>query len=296
MLENEANETFTKIPLDCGLEDFNFFEEERGKRQLINPACNELSFVYVVAYLFKLYAERANKNIRFVLSKFHLYNFDKAAFEYHLNEAFALRTVISHFIRDTKKEDVQKQNICSTFYYNNTMKHYPENEDDWGKCLYKLMMDACTNLENLNICLKKLADEADADIIEEWSYTTYRYIPREEMKTIAQKIILMYDVPVSEIEFIDRNIGILNSRLQIRNFNSAEESREFIKGLIDDLLNSVEYLPPCPLRGNEIAELFQVKGRRIGEIKKIAMQIFSVNPNIQKATLIQKVRDSIQQN
>lgn len=293
ILEYEANKIFTNIPLDCGLKDFDFFEKEREKRQLINLACNELSFFYVVAYLFKLYAERSNKNIRFVMGKFHLYDLDKTAFEHHLNETFALRTVISHFIRDTKKEDVQKQHICSTFYYNNTMKHYPENEDDWGKCLYKLMMDACTHLENLNICLKKLADEADADIIEEWTYTTYRYIPKEEMKAIARRIIITYDVPVSEIDFIDRNIGILSTRLQMRNFNSAKESREFLKGLVDDLLNSVEYLPPCPLRGNEIAELFHVKGRKIGEIKKIAMQIFSINPHIEKAKLVEKVRDAL---
>lgn len=99
---------FTKKASNIGL-DFAFFEHETIYKIYRNNY--ELTFIYIIAYLYKLYIERGKTNIKYIIKKYNLFRIEKDESVQHLKIVNDFRTYLFHFLNLSEKhnESIKKK-------------------------------------------------------------------------------------------------------------------------------------------------------------------------------------------
>lgn len=247
---------------------------------------DELSFYKLTSWLYKLYFEAGNHNIKFIETKFDAYGINPGE---HKKDIHALRTFFQHILDENSNSDLERLNYVENFYNENIGKKFPSNDRDWSICVELLVVESLMYLEKILECLHEIKnDEFQNVIVEDWEMKIAGEIKIFEVISICEKItkeIGYYLVDAKE--FTKRNYDKwVKEAALLKGENNEKKFRPIIER---DLLKK-DY---SPLSGTDIIEHFKIDpGPHVGELLSLSKEIFNEDP-CSKETLLQKLNDHI---
>lgn len=284
---NDINNTF-RVGLRSYEFENDFFLQENDLN--IIRHCNELSFLYVIAFLYKLYEERGKVNLKYVIKKYNIFNIDKDQSEKHLEVVHDFRTFLFHFLDETQNHNKSIKKRVQLWFLGIIGKTIPETEEEWGKCVISILADAKEFLTTIKQCLCKTIELNDESIIEEWLRYVKRDLPKHKIMELLIEVIKKYEIVMDERVFLEKNISKIKNKMNLLNFELYESIENKVKLEIENLIFQPGNVT-CPLSGEDIQKVFKVSGKQLGVIKNKAIKIFNNDIYLTKTELIGKLND-----
>lgn len=266
--------------------DFFLYEDDLN----IFRDCNELSFLYVIAFLYKLYVERGKLNLKYVIKKYNVFNIDKNQSERHLKVVHDFRTFMFHFLDTTQSHNKDIKKRVQLWFLAAIGKAMPETEEEWGKCVISMLTDAKDFLSSISQCLCKIIELNDDSIMKEWLMYVKRDLPKYKIMELLIEVVQKYEIGMDMEIFLDKNISRIKDKVNSFNFDLYERIENKVKLEIENLIFQPGNVT-CPLSGEEIQKVFKVSGKQLGTIKNKAIQIFNNDIYLTKDELIDKLSD-----
>lgn len=285
----EIDLNFSDSLSDKGFEGTFFVSEEEYS---VLRECNELTFIYTVAFLYKLYIERGRNNVKYLLKKYNIFNLNKNDAEMNLQDVTCFRTYFFHFLDSSlphNKETIKKTQLW--FLYQ-TGKDRPLTEEEWENCVLKILDDAKKFLNTLKDCLQKLIELDDDRLYNEWLTYLKKDLPKYKIRKIIVDVMSKYELSFDVDVFLEKNISKLQAKINL--FDS--EQIEYIENNTELLIENLIFQPGvlmCPLSGSEIENRFGVTGKELGKMKRKAIQIFEENVYLTKEDIVEALENSI---
>ncbi len=238
----------------------------------------EIGFLRAVSWLYVHYFEAGNIGVKFLVRKFEVYSIDSTrAGVGHQDIVQRLRTYLQHNLDPHKERGAVIQRACSEWFAQACGTVDPSAEEEWQRCLLKLLDDALKFIEALSSCVRQIErDESREMMLEQWRFALDRHFPPYKFDELVAKVasdLGRADDPQQvRLRYYDK----WNKELSLKSgdWDPATEARKLIEhALLNEMTNVL------PITGADIIQRFGIRpGPRVGEILKQARQLYSESP------------------
>lgn len=277
------------ISIDISSIEVFDMKEVSNFKPKFNPP--ELGLIYLISYLYILYYEIANVNIKYLIGKFDAYNVDPDnTCNTHRKLVHDLRTYFNHSILFNKEGDSKILLGCHRWFYSCCQTAVPDKDEEWKICLTILLEKAVCFVKILLECVKSIERDSSfrEEIGKEWqffrnkNYSPYKLDQMIEL--IANDMGREYIDPSKfRKKYYDRWKRELDFRRDI--FDYDIEMRKLIEASIVN-----EIIPTIPITGDDIMEYFAIgPGSEVGAVYRKAQEIYFKEP-CKKDELLQKLK------
>ncbi|WP_435354253.1 hypothetical protein [Emticicia sp. SJ17W-69] len=279
---NEINNSAANISSG----EIKFFEEITV---IVKFSNSELCFNSLISWLYILFHENSSKNIDFIRKKITAYNISLTDDGINLKKlVHAFRTIFQHqmdFINS--RSDIEKRNLCHSWYYEVIIKQEPVNETDWNICINKVLDSAIEMLNAVLTCLKEIKKSEHLSlVIDEWEKTILRNYTVHDFEKILIKVLSNLGLE----GYFDTNV------LVKKNINSWRKELDILPDDFNFEIYGYKILERfiikkeiIPIDGHDLISIGFPKGKVITDLLLKAREIFYNNPcNKQELLLIIK--------
>jgi len=288
-LEEEINKTFREIPYNELKQPF-FMSED-----LPSLECeSELKFRKMISYLYKLFVERSNGNLK-ILAEFspsqHVTQDDILNVTETVHD---FRTIFEHYLPPKEKHSQKIKNNCILWYRLVLSKNYPETRRDWSRCFDKIAEESVASLKLASSVLLDLKEKNNLFVFEQWTYRQLRHIPKYRKITILDEIkgryALNYDSNVLYSRFQKR----IETELELMEYEVPYQKMDHqVYCILEKIVLSLEEFP-CPVSGREVEEKYNVSGKTLGDLMKKVIAYYRRNSRVHtKETLFAYIESEI---
>lgn len=253
--------------------------------------CHEAGFLRLVSWLYVLYRESGRVSVPFLVDQLDSYDLDRdGRCRDHPDTVNCLRTMLQHGLDERDQRDLQLLLSASHWLAGECGKEYPENQEDWERCLRALLRDSYEFLASLKECLQQIAaGEFHVGIVREWSYRCTRSRPPHEFDQLIS--LIASDFGMDQLEpaaFRKRHYDAWSKELEVLNFTHdfEIEARKLIER---DLFR----FPVLPITATDIMSEFGLSpGPSVGEYRRRAETIYTEKP-CSRLELLERLRSAI---
>jgi hypothetical protein len=244
---------------------------------------DELSFLKLTSWLYKLYFEAGHNNIKFLENKFHTYGINLGE---HKKDVHALRTYFQHVLDENSNSDLDLLNYVENLFIENIGRKMPSSDNDWSLCVELLVVGSLNYLEKIHECLDEISNDEFKDvIINDWQMKIEGGIKIYAVIPLCKKITeeIGYEF-IDAKEFTRKNY---DKWVKEASFLKGDNNEEKLRPIIQRDLLKNDY---SPLNGIDIIEHFKIDpGPRVGELLSLSKKIFSNDPS-SKEILLKKLK------
>lgn len=253
--------------------------------------CNQLGFLMTISYLYTLYIERGKISIKFMKQRIKQeVNEEFQSIDKHLKVINAMRTYLQHSLLLENEHDLNTRDICDNWFIEVLKKPYPTNEEEWLICVNSILNETFKCLVSIDKSIGNLyIIETKDEIIHEWMKCIEEYIGPEQFDEVLSIAMSdmgkeALDIKIFRMKHYDSWMRDINAFS--RPFDFSKEARKLVEYSL--IHNSPKYIP---INGEDIMEHFDMKpGIQVGEILKLAYQIYNENP-CTKEELLQRLEE-----
>lgn len=248
--------------------------------------CYEAGFLRLVSWLYMLYYESGQSEVRFLIDKFDVYQLDmEHVSRKHYKEVKVLRTTLQHNMDLDKAKGLDYKQISDAWFQRSIHQNLPTSAIEWQRCLSVLVDDAFLFLGDSNETVNLIeVDEFCRSIVDEWNVRSSRNHQPYEFDKIIEVVASEFGLEYFDvIKFRKQNAEMWLRELQLRLgvFDFQVESRKLIER---DIIRK----PVLPITAIDIMERFNiVPGKQVRELMDLATRIYIDKPCNKADLLIQ---------
>jgi hypothetical protein len=251
----------------------------------------ELCFNNLISWLYIFVYEATGRNLDFILKKIISYNIGVSPAGKNINKHIhAFRTVLQHNLDLTNSEsDIEKQNLCNSWFYEKIGKNAPITDEEWIECLSMLLQESIELYIAVSACINRISRSEHLDIVlDEWEKIISRNYSIYDYEKILIKVLKNLDLN----NFFNPNLIAKKYKDEWRKdiellpdgFNFEIEAYKIIERFL--LKRDI-----IPIDGNDLISIGVKPGRKLMELLIMGRELFYKSPCNKEALLsqIQKI-------
>jgi len=262
---------------------------ERTSHRIPHLMHPELGFIRISSWLFVLYFEVGRIGTNFLEEHMDGYQIDAdKAIRIHRTRVQDLRTYLQHNLDFSTTHDQNIFATCLGWFREACGTAVPKSEDEWMKCVERLLEEAGLYLGSLSACLRSMEQDEVADSIREaWILRRTRYHAPHQFDALIP--IVASDMGrdfIDVIAFRKRNYDLWVSRLKglTTEYSFDIEARKLIE---DTLMKDPS--AALPITGADIiTHLGVAPGPEVGRWLVEARKLYNEQP-CTKAVLLERL-------
>lgn len=289
---NTINELYDTLFVDEQIQfDNSFFRTNENEPDIFRDN-NELLFLYSISFIYNLYHDRGQSNIDFIIGKMRGEQLNDS--KQHKELINSLRTYFFHFLSNKRKNDNDKKRDVTFFYFEVCGQELPIDDEDWKKCVCKIIEEANTFLSNIILCIKN----SDKLLLKkEWLSNKTRELPVQELKDSIKNYIIIYDIRIECNSYYQRIEKHLTKEFKQVSHNNLQYKQimEHMDNFIGNLIEKRTEVPPL-ISGKDLLNRFDIEpGPKMKEMINYANRKHQESPCINtKEYYLDLVRDKFQ--
>lgn len=258
----------------------------------VNFSNHQLTFNNLISWHYVIFHEYSSLNIDFITKKIEAYNLSQEEHSSNLKKlVHAFRTIFQHQMDfDQSISDREKKYFCDNWIERILGKTPPTNEEQWFKCVVKLLEISEDFFNSILNCLIEIEKSEHCEIvIEEWlKLIEVNYQPLD-----FERVLLKVLENLGLIEYFD------SMKLTKKYYDQWKHSLKALPygfnfevqayRIIESTIISQEIIP---INGKDIIKIGVSPGPKILEYLKLAKTIFYETP-CNKEELLIKVQHKI---
>lgn len=248
----------------------------------------ELGFIRVVSWLFVQYFETGKLGTEFIGELASARNLENVnLIQQHRVRVQYLRTYCQHNLKPAEEHSQELQTCCEIWFKEHCGTHAPSDEAHWENILNALLDEAKDYFEFIQKVLRTIEkDDSFAQIIEQWELRISRFHAPFKFDEVILAVAADWGRDnIDAIKFRKRFYDKWRKEFEVRtdNCNFECEARKLVELAF---LNEQENV--LPISGTDVMETFDVPpGKDVGEILKMARELFKENPCNREDLLLQ---------
>jgi len=250
----------------------------------------ECNFIRGVSFLYVMYVESGNNNIRYLLNKYEIYKLDAEKARKHLDIIQKMRTYLQHNLDMTCQRDSITKDDAYKWFSVTCGYVLPFRDDHWNKCLKTILEEANAFMENILYCIEQIRrDESCESICKEWIFRIDRYHHPSEFDDLVAKVAAdMGREKLDVLKFRKKHYESWVKKLSELqpDYDFEYEGRKVIEYTL-----LTENIITLPITGRDIMDEYQLQpGPKIGELLEEASRIYKDN-RCNKQELLDKLSE-----
>jgi hypothetical protein len=252
---------------------WNFF---KAFEKNVNFNSFELCFKESVSWLYMLFFEAADLNLKFATAKIKDFAIPVNNNGLEVIKLIqGLRTTQQHLMDIEKPDDNDKISYCIEWYKQCVSREKPQDEKEWEKCLHELLDMATGLLGAIFICVAGFASNEFSDIIKEsWDRLINRSYSKHDWELVLIKVLEDYGMSHYNTLYIaSKELDKWREKLKILKdgFDFSKEARRIIEYYLQthDL---------WPATGQDLIDLGVKPGKGLGEMIIKAKSLYYEEP------------------
>lgn len=255
----------------------------------------ELGFIRVTSWLYVLYFEAGKLGLAFLQEQFDTYAIDpKLNGRKHIQLIQRLRTFLQHNLDFNTEHDQSILAGCHEWFRGCCGTAIPTEDEQWRRCLEKLLEDAVAFFSMAITCLRSMEKDALVEQIREaWTIRITRYHPPHQFDSLISVVISdMGREFLDVVAFRNRHFNVWTNKLRAltENYSFEIEGRKLIE---DALLK--DSLTLLPITGADLIALLEIPpGPEVGRALGLARSLYDEKP-CNRDTLLERLKEAITQ-
>jgi hypothetical protein len=255
----------------------------------------ELGFIRVTSWLYVLYFEAGKLGLSFLQEQFETYAIDpKLEGRKHIDLVQHLRTFLQHNLDFNTQHDQTIIAQCHEWFRGCSGTAIPTEDQQWRKCLERLLEDAVKFFSMAINCLRSMeTDELVEQIRDSWTVRITRYHPPYQFDSLISVVISdMGRELLDVVAFRNRHFDVWTNKLRAltENYSFEIEGRKLIE---DALLK--DSLTLLPITGTDIITLLGIPpGPEVGRALGLARALYDEKP-CNRSTLLERIKAAMAQ-
>lgn len=207
----------------------------------INFSCSEGAFIHIISWLYVKYFDNklSKENIKYILGYMQDNKFESFSdLSLHKKIVEKMRTFLHHDLKKDNKSNRSTKKISNEWFRNQCFLELPISDDDWKKCLNKILDGSLHFFTQIYVCLDLIfKDEQKEIILSQWE----KYIvpfSLYDVQMIITEISKVNNINVNPHEYAHKNYDQFISSLREKGLeNSENELKKIIlKKMASELL------------------------------------------------------------